>query len=126
MSWCNNAHYEPEELIAPFGINCARCSGYLALQHDLKRKGIHKSYCAEARGEIRTETIEYRHGDVVLEGYVAYDEARHGKLPGVIIVHEWNGIGPYVKKRALQLASLGYAAFCIDIYGKGVRPTDMT
>lgn len=80
---------------------------------------------AEARGEIRTETIEYRHGDAVLEGYVAYDEARRGKLPGVIIVHEWNGIGPYVKKRALQLASLGYAAFCIDIYGKGVRPTDM-
>ncbi|MGV8124634.1 MAG: hypothetical protein AB2L14_33215 [Candidatus Xenobiia bacterium LiM19] len=30
--------------------------------------------CREAQGAIRTETIEYWHGDVVLEGHVAYDE----------------------------------------------------
>ena len=28
----------------------------------------------------------------------------------------------YVKRRAEQLAELGYMAFAADIYGKGVRP----
>jgi len=37
-------------------------------------------------------------------------------------VHEWNGLGKYVKSRAEKLAQLGYVAFAADIYGKGVRP----
>jgi dienelactone hydrolase len=74
--------------------------------------------------EIKTQTVEYKDGDTILEGYLAYDEAREDKLPAVLIVHEWTGIGPYVKKRAEQLASLGYVAFAIDIYGKGVRPAN--
>jgi dienelactone hydrolase len=39
-----------------------------------------------------------------------------------LVVHEWNGLGHYVKGRADQLAALGYVAFAADIYGKGVRP----
>ena len=31
----------------------------------------------------------HTHGDVALQGYVAYDDAREGKLPGVLIVHAW-------------------------------------
>lgn len=73
---------------------------------------------------VKTQTIEYRDGDTVLEGYLVYDEAHKGKSPAVLIVHEWTGIGPYVKKRTEQLASLGYVAFAIDIYGKGVRPAN--
>ena len=38
------------------------------------------------------------------------------------MIHEWGGLGPYEKKRADQLAALGYVAFAADIYGKGVRP----
>ena len=71
---------------------------------------------------IKTQTIEYRDGDRTLEGYLAYDAARSGKRPAVLIVHDWMGVGPYVKKRAEQLARLGYVAFAADIYGKGVRP----
>ncbi len=69
-----------------------------------------------------TRTVEYRQGDTVLEGYLAYDDAIAGKRPGVLVVHEWTGLGEYVRKRAVQLARLGYVAFCADIYGKGVRP----
>src|SRR5665647_488097 len=75
---------------------------------------------AEAR--LVTKTVEYRQGSTVLEGYLAYDDSVQGKRPGVLVVHEWTGIGPYVKKRAEQLAALGYVAFAADIYGKGVRP----
>jgi dienelactone hydrolase len=73
---------------------------------------------------IKTQTIEYRDGETVLEGYLAYDEARRGKSPAVLIIHEWTGLGPYVKKRAEQIASLGYVALAIDIYGKGIRPAN--
>lgn len=58
----------------------------------------------------------------MLEGYLAYDDAVAGKHPGVLVIHEWNGVGPYVKRRAEQLAGLGYVVLAADIYGKGVRP----
>jgi dienelactone hydrolase len=76
------------------------------------------------KAEIHTENIEYVEGGTVLEGFLAYDAAIERKRPGVIIAHEWTGIGQYVKHRAEQLAKLGYVAFCADIYGKGVRPQD--
>ncbi len=75
-----------------------------------------------AQAEVRTEVVEYKQGDAVLEGYLAYDDAVKGKRPGVLIVHEWMGVNQYVKKRAEQLAKLGYVAFAADIYGKDVRP----
>jgi len=77
-----------------------------------------------ARAAIITKTVEYKDGDTILEGYLAYDDAIKGKLPAVLIVHEWTGIGPYVKKRSEQIAGLGYVAFAVDIYGKGVRPAN--
>ena len=79
-----------------------------------------------AHGEVRTETVEYTHGDVVLEGVLAYDDAAAGPRPGVIVVHEWKGLGPYAVRRAEQLAQLGYIALAADMYGKGVRAKDHT
>lgn len=75
-----------------------------------------------AQAEIKTQTVEYRDGDTVLEGYLVYDDMLGGKRPAVLIVHEWTGLGDYVKHRAEQIAELGYVAFVVDIYGKGVRP----
>lgn len=74
---------------------------------------------------LHTETVEYKDGDAVLEGYLAYDDAvaaKETKTPGVLVVHEWTGLGDYAKKRADLLAKLGYVAFAADIYGKGIRP----
>lgn len=75
-----------------------------------------------AQAALRTQVVEYKQGNTVLEGYLVYDDAATGKRPGVMVVHEWKGIGPYVKRRANQLAKMGYVAFAADIYGKGVRP----
>ena len=77
-----------------------------------------------ARAGLHTEPIEYKHGDVVLEGYLAYDDSTQDKRPGVLVVHEWTGHNPYVRKRAEQLAGLGYVAFALDMYGKGVQAKD--
>jgi len=76
-----------------------------------------------AGAQIHTESVEYRQGDTVLEGYLAYDTAIKGKRPGVLIVHQWKGLSDYEKKRAEMLAKLGYIAFAVDVYGKGVRPS---
>ena len=73
---------------------------------------------------IQTRTIEYKHGDTVLEGYLAFDDSIPGKRPGVLVVHEWNGLQSFVKERTEELAKLGYVAFAVDIYGKGIRPNN--
>src|SRR5438132_9792945 len=77
-----------------------------------------------AHAAVHTEVIEYKHGDTVLEGYLAYEDSTTDKRPGVLVVHEWTGHNPYVRKRAEQLAALGYVAFALDMYGKGVHAKD--
>lgn len=77
-----------------------------------------------ALAALRTQLVEYKQGDTVLEGYLAYDDAIKTRRPGVMVVHEWMGIGDYVKQRTEQLARMGYVAFAADIYGKGIRPNN--
>jgi dienelactone hydrolase len=76
-----------------------------------------------ASAAVRTKVVEYKQGNTALEGFLAWDDAIHGPRPGVLVVHQWMGLGRYEKSRAEQLAKLGYVAFCADIYGKGVRPS---
>lgn len=75
------------------------------------------------RAAIHTETVFYRSDGVELEGFVAYDKSKLGPRPGILVVHQWKGLTDYEKKRCEMLAKLGYTAFAVDIYGKGVRPT---
>ena len=75
---------------------------------------------APAHAALKTEELDYRHGDAVLQGYFAYDDSFKGKRPAVMVVHEWYGHGPYARRRAEMLAELGYLAFAADMYGKGV------
>ena len=77
---------------------------------------------AGVRGEIVTKSIEYKDGDTILEGYLAWNNATTAKRPGVLVVHEWTGLNDYAKSRCRQLAELGYVAFAVDMYGKGIRP----
>jgi dienelactone hydrolase len=77
-----------------------------------------------ADATVRTELVEYRDGDQVCEGLLAFDDAVKGRRPGVVVVHEWMGLNDYAKERAKKLAALGYVAFAADIYGKGIRAND--
>lgn len=77
--------------------------------------------------EIQTRVVEYQHGDLVLEGFLAWDDARASAKtpqPGVVVCPEWWGNNEYARSRAKQLAELGYVAFSIDLYGKGQITTD--
>jgi dienelactone hydrolase len=63
---------------------------------------------------------EYRSGNDVFEGYIAYP-ADALIAPCVLIVHDWNGCGEPTHRLADAIAQLGYVAFAVDMYGKGKR-----
>jgi dienelactone hydrolase len=69
---------------------------------------------------IQTRLIEYRHGDAVLEGLLAWDDALTGPRPAVAIAHAWGGRSQFEDQKAMKLAELGYVGFAMDMYGKGV------
>ena len=72
-----------------------------------------------AQAELKTETVTYKVGDQIFKGHLAYDDAVKGKRPGILVVHEWWGLNDYARKRADQLAGMGYVAFAVDMYGDG-------
>ena len=53
-----------------------------------------------AKAKIQTEVVEYRAGDAVLEGFLAYDDANSKPRPGVLLIHDWMGVGDYARSRA--------------------------
>ena len=69
------------------------------------------------------EEVSYQAGDTTLKGYLARDAAVQGKRPGILVVHEWWGHNEYARKRAEQLAELGYVALAVDMYGDGKTAT---
>lgn len=74
---------------------------------------------------MRTQTIEYRDGDVTLRGFVAFDDQTSHKLPGVLVMPEAFGLGTHAKERAARLAALGYVALAGDPYGNGLEVKDL-
>ena len=45
--------------------------------------------------------------------------------PLVLLIHDWDGLTDYEVKRAEMLAAMGYAVFAADLFGAGVRPTEV-
>lgn len=76
-----------------------------------------------------TKTVDYTQADAHLKGYLAYpaalDLAYPKPMPGVVVVHEWWGLNDYAKRRARDVAGLGYVALAADIYGDGMSTTKM-
>ncbi|MHB1543902.1 MAG: dienelactone hydrolase family protein [Gammaproteobacteria bacterium] len=71
---------------------------------------------------MKTEVAAYTHQGTLLEGYLAYDDRSKSRRPGILIAHEWFGIGPHEQKAAERLAEAGYLAFAADLYGSAERP----
>ncbi len=69
------------------------------------------------------EKITYRAGDTELVGWA---EVGHSDAPrpGVLVVHEWWGLNDYIRRRVHELASLGYEALAVDMYGDGRTAAD--
>ncbi|MGA7180936.1 MAG: dienelactone hydrolase family protein [Thiobacillaceae bacterium] len=63
--------------------------------------------------------VQYEADGITMKGYIAYDNAKKGKRPGVLIIHEWWGLNDYARRRANMLAKEGYMAMAVDMYGNG-------
>lgn len=68
---------------------------------------------------IISNTLNYLDGDVVLEGFFAYDDSITARRPAVIISHAWAGRDAFAMEKAKKIAELGYFAFALDMYGAG-------
>jgi dienelactone hydrolase len=80
-----------------------------------------------ARAEMKTQWVDYSHGDTKLKAYMAYDDKVTGKRPAVFMVHARDGMTPTTLAHAEIWAKLGYVSFATDIfgYGQGVLPKDV-
>lgn len=76
-------------------------------------------FAAAADAEVRTREIEYKQGETVLQGLMAWDDAVKERRPGVLVVHEWWGHNEHVREQAKRLAAAGYVGFALDMFGKG-------
>lgn len=81
--------------------------------------------CPAAFAAVKSEVVEYKDGGTTCKGFVAYDDAVKGKRPAVILVHEWWGQGPNVRKNAERLAEMGYVGFALDMYGDRLYTDDV-
>jgi dienelactone hydrolase len=71
---------------------------------------------------IKTQWIDYKHGNTVLSGYLVYDDAVTSKRPGVLMAHDRSGFSEGTIADAEMIAKLGYVVFAEDMFGKGVVP----
>ena len=74
---------------------------------------------------LRSRPIKYEADALHMSGELFYDEAAKSLRPGVLVFPEGNGLSPYVKSRASQLAQLGYAALACDLHGNGAVHNDV-
>lgn len=77
-----------------------------------------------AGAAVKTQLVEYKQGDTVLQGYLCFDAASKTPRPAVLLVHDWFGCTDHQKQQAEKLAALGYVVLAADVYGKGVRPAN--
>ena len=75
-----------------------------------------------AAAAIRTQYVDYQDGNTPLKGYLAYDDSKTGKRPGVLLVHYRGGLQGETLKDAEMIAGLGYVVFAEDIFGVNTPP----
>lgn len=88
------------------------------------RDNSKKEEPAPASPKLKEEIVTYKLDSLTMNSFVVYDENKTGKRPAIMVVHEWWGLNDYAKRRARQLAEMGYIAMAVDMYGNGRMGTD--
>jgi len=66
---------------------------------------------------IQSENLSYSVDGTEMNCHLAWDDAQDGPRPGVLVFPEWWGLNEYIQQRTEQVASLGYVAMGVDMYG---------
>lgn len=64
------------------------------------------------------EAVEYQADGINMLGYISYSDEVSGKRPAVLVVHAWRGQDDFARRKADDLAGLGYIGFAVDMYGE--------
>jgi carboxymethylenebutenolidase len=65
---------------------------------------------------LETSTVEFGspRGSGKMRGYLALPAKAHGKLPGILVVHENRGLNPHIEDIARRIALESFVAFAPD------------
>ncbi len=70
-----------------------------------------------------SKDVSYKSGDETVKGILYTPDGAHGKLPALVVIHEWWGLNDWVKEQASKLADQGYVTLAIDLYRGKVATT---
>ena len=80
------------------------------------------SVAVNAQAEIVSTQYIYEIDGQSYEGYLAYNSRLDSSKGTALIIHDWDGLTSYERLRADMLATMGYTAFAIDLFGQGKLP----
>ena len=69
---------------------------------------------SSAMAEVESRVIHFTHGDVVVEGVIAWDDSATDTRPGVVVIHGGWGYSDNVRAQARRLAESGYVGYAVD------------
>ncbi|MGO1251472.1 dienelactone hydrolase family protein [Psychrobacter sp.] len=78
---------------------------------------------SQTAAAITTKNVTYTVDDEAYKGY--YAKADEPNAPFILLIHDWDGLTDYERKRADMLATEGYNVLAADMFGQGVRPTSI-
>ncbi len=74
--------------------------------------------------EVSGRNISYGEPDgLPMAGYLARPARAKGRLPGLIVIHEWWGLNDNVRDEARRLAAEGYVVLAVDLYAGQLATT---
>jgi carboxymethylenebutenolidase len=62
--------------------------------------------------------VQYKSGDETVNGllFTPHSQPVKGKLPAIVVIHEWWGLNDWIKEQAQKFADQGYVTLAIDLY----------
>ena len=78
---------------------------------------------SQTAAAITSKNVTYTVDNQSYQGY--YAKADRSNAPFILLIHDWDGLTDYEKKRADMLATAGYNVLAADMFGAGIRPTEL-
>jgi carboxymethylenebutenolidase len=63
-----------------------------------------------------SKQVSYKSGDETVNGILYAPANAKGKLPALVVIHEWWGLNDWIKEQASKFADQGYVTLAIDLY----------
>jgi carboxymethylenebutenolidase len=65
--------------------------------------------------KVTSKDVTYKSGEDTVHA-VLYVPAHKGKVPAIVVIHEWYGLNDWAKQQAQKIATHGYITLAIDLY----------